>query len=193
MQFQSAPVASPCQQLQVRAWGAMAKPLPAFGADSAGLRAAARAVPSAVREPKPWNAVVAIDTSGHNAYALLRNGTLIGWGPHYPEGGSAVASGLLSFKVCAHGVRVMCFLVQSGSNSPCVHGSAVRCMAHANLTLPSWFAAQLQLGGPWGYELERLVSVKRDGSVWEVRQVPNSQTLPTWGNSMQIAPPGTMV
>lgn len=77
----------------------MAGPLAATGAGPAGLRAAAWAVPTALREANAWNPVMAIDTSGHNAYALLRNGTLIGWGAHYPEGGSAVASNLLSFKV----------------------------------------------------------------------------------------------
>ena len=68
-----------------------------------GLRSAALAVPAMVFKSTAYNPVVAIDSSGGNAYALLKNGTLIGWGPYYPKAGGVAASGLLSFKASRGG------------------------------------------------------------------------------------------
>ena len=91
---QSAHCATP-PPLQVRAWGMMDSGIQGGPA----LQPAARAVPAVLREAKAWNPVMAIGTSGHNAYGLLRNGTLVGWGPKYPAGGSAIVSDLLAFEV----------------------------------------------------------------------------------------------
>ncbi|PRW32609.1 phospholipase [Chlorella sorokiniana] len=103
----------------VRAWGMMENPT------STKPTRADQLLPAAVAKPSKKNGVVAMDAPMYNAYALLRNGTLIGWGPGYPKGGKQVVSGIISFKASVDAYDAAQLLVIKTDGSLWVYRSRV--------------------------------------------------------------------